>query len=450
MRSFYSFFVLTEQREDSTGSPSPSDSGPMLCTVVPTMHMDVSEQTAAAEQQQQKEEEIQDKETEEEIDDVEVVEEEQPVLLVDPQARASSYEDIYKETTFVPEQDESHVLTDATEVGDKFDTKHDDLHLSAHKTSSFENVYVETQKEAACVDEKDVDEFEKVTQEVEADYERPEKGVCEDEKEGKVEDDSSEQLEDAEKYDSFDTTSIAVAGTVQALSEPISIPGREPEQFEEEEHSVPHSTPSPKTTSPLQVYASPIDKTYESGLDQVGQEGTVPSESGETEALERSFSCEEDNDFEPEVPRQRHYSSPEDLLLATEPVVSDEKTGLAAEEIKEDQSVEDIQEEPEDPLSSDEQIAEAHGPASSEEHLDDFAPVIIPELEATQAEPVESQTEELPVESAEGTMEAEHLSEPEAEQEAPEHISEDQEDPQPAEGQPELDKGTPIPLSSHL
>ncbi len=285
--------------------------------------------------------------------------------------RSSSYEDIYKETTFEPEKDESHILEDQTDVGDRFDTKHVETHLEPRldgKTSSFENVYEETIKEAASVEEKDVDEIEVGRIELEHDLQLPEKGAIDlvreteikspesyttESQDGKTEvadqvvhattmDDVNEpesitessamdeepssvkeqhlesttsddrreaELEQAEEYDSFDMGDMDDQPPKPVTAEDTLLDLTSADKSGEQPH-----------LSPIQIqkYPSPIDVTLESGLDQVGQEETEPMSTfieADHDSLERSQSYEgepEHDLLEPE--RQRHYSSPDDVL----------------------------------------------------------------------------------------------------------------------------------------
>ena len=208
--------------------------------------------------------------------------------------KSSSYEDIYSETDFVPEKPGPPPAK--VDVGDRFDTKHEEdlFGLSENgKSSSFENVYVESTKEAGDVEEKDVDEYEIVKQEVEADLEHEEKGATENEKDVVVDMEEQKELEKAEEYDTFET---------------------EPSQKDEPEES----PETPERKGQGAGFPAPIDGTYESGLDHVGQEeDQVLSTSAGSDSLGRSLSC----DAEPEQvestassPRQRHYSSPDETM----------------------------------------------------------------------------------------------------------------------------------------
>ena len=208
--------------------------------------------------------------------------------------KSSSYEDIYSETDFVPEKPGPPPAK--VDVGDRFDTKHEEdlFGLSKNgKSSSFENVYVESTKEAGDVEEKDVDEYEIVKQEVEADLEHEEKGATENEKDVVADIEEQKELEKAEEYDTFET---------------------EPSQKDEPEESP--ETPERRGQGP--GFPAPIDGTYESGLDHVGQEeDQVLSTSTGSDSLGRSLSV----DAEPEQvestassPRQRHYSFPDETM----------------------------------------------------------------------------------------------------------------------------------------
>ena len=210
--------------------------------------------------------------------------------------KSSSYEDIYNGTEFVPEKPGPPPTN--VEVGDRFDTKHEEdlFGLSENrKSSSFENVYVESTKEAGDVEEKDVDEYEIVKQEVEADLEHEEKGATEKEKDVVTGVQEQEDLERAEQYDQFET---------EPTEESRDVPKESPE------------TPERKVQG--QGFPAPIDGTYESGLDHVGQEeDKVLSTSAGSESLGRSLSCDaepEQVDSTASSPRQRHYSSPDETM----------------------------------------------------------------------------------------------------------------------------------------
>ncbi len=204
--------------------------------------------------------------------------------------KSSSYEDIYKETEFVPEK--PGPPPDEPEIGDRFTTKHQEEAFGLDgngKSSSFENVYVESTKEAGDVEEKDIDEYEKVKREVEADMEHDEKGATENEKDVVVSEE--QELEEAEQYDKFELVDTSFETT---QDEPAESPLK-PEQYAK--------------------YQAPLDITYESGLDHIG-EGEQTTEG--KEILGRSLSCDADaehaQDSAASSPRQRHYSSPDETM----------------------------------------------------------------------------------------------------------------------------------------
>ncbi len=196
---------------------------------------------------------------------------------------SSSYEDIYVGTSLPG--DEGLVSVDDVvpgEVGDRFDTRHVDPHLVKMpdgKSSSFENLYEEaTVKESKDIEEKDVDEREK---ESDYDLDKPEKGEYEDEKaETEVEKSDSETVHSAP----IDSSSDQLPGT---RSPPAHLPSD----------------------------LSPIDVTLESGLDRIGQ---TFAESQDRDSLERSKSYEAGTDEAAadgeDSLRQRHFSSPDDVL----------------------------------------------------------------------------------------------------------------------------------------
>ncbi len=204
--------------------------------------------------------------------------------------KSSSYEDIYRETEFLPEK--PGPPPDEPEVGDRFTTKHQEEAFGLDgngKSSSFENVYVESTKEAGDIEEKDIDEYEKVKREVEADMEHDEKGATENEKD--VVESEEQDLEEAEQYDKFELGDTSFEATQQ---ERVDSPPK-PEQYTK--------------------YQAPIDVTYESGLDHIGEgEQTIEGK----EILGRSLSCDADaehaQDSASSSPRQRHYSSPDETM----------------------------------------------------------------------------------------------------------------------------------------
>ena len=252
--------------------------------------------------------------------------------------KTSSFEDIYTETNLEYE-DPSMNVDEALEIGDRFDTRHADLHLmtQANRSSSFENiesVYKETMKEAASKDEKDVDERERVLLELEAELERKEKGAEECEKESPVDQAAQavvrppvdeEALEKAEEYDNFDVDqpiqSIQVEEACDAPQEEVVEPYVRVESDDDSEPSSPLHKAAP-APGQLQKYPSPIDLTFESGLDHVGQEEeeepTAASfQESDRESLERSQSYEASHELEAMEdlpPRQRHYSSPDEVM----------------------------------------------------------------------------------------------------------------------------------------
>ena len=207
----------------------------------------------------------------------------QATLEAKDRLKSSSYEDIYVGVKGPLEDDDDLVMPVGApiEIGDRFDTRHVDPQFrdGGAKSSSFENLYEASKKEAGDVEEKDVDE-----QEVDSDIDRPEKGFREDEKES-----------------------------------------RRGSQSPQKPSSPPHLDELTPTRSPVAKYPSPIDVTLESGLDQVGQEEEkqpvvqflmdVP---GSREALERSLSYQQEVPTAPQedpTTRQRHFSIPDDALL---------------------------------------------------------------------------------------------------------------------------------------
>ena len=216
--------------------------------------------------------------------------------------KSSSYEDIYKETTFETDRDESDILLSHEEVGDKFDTKQTDEKFEdiPGKTSSYENVYEESLKEASCIEEKDVDELEKELKVFAAEVEKPEK---DDSGREKTEHDD---LEKDEEYDDFDD------GTAGRIAE-----SRTPDDIEEiQTEELATDEPGAVASPPLRKYPSPIDITYESGLDQVGQDELRTAVTKTTEeALERSHSYDGSPEVETDSrPKFRHLSTPDDAL----------------------------------------------------------------------------------------------------------------------------------------
>ena len=218
---------------------------------------------------------------------------------------SSSYEDIYRETKFPTDGDDDEIEITAETIGDRFDTKHADTHLVSlpdGKSSSYENLYVESGgKEAESVEEKDIDEKEKD----EVDIDRPEKGEGEDMKDGAA---TLPTDELSHVYD-HSRTAPETLGTVDShshdsIERPVKL----------ETHSVTSTSIPPKAK-----VLSPIDVTYESGLDLIGQEERLGEH--ERDVLERSQSYDSEgvtehgsSETHQEELRQRHYSSPDDVL----------------------------------------------------------------------------------------------------------------------------------------
>ena len=212
-----------------------------------------------------------------------------PSVALNQQHRnmSSSYEDIYVGAK-LPGEDEDivEIPSDTVDVGDKFDTKHHESVLLIRpdgKSSSFENLYEESMKESQDIEEKDVDEKEDDDIELFG----PEKGESEDEK-------------------ISDTAYIIPQTEDSHLSK---IP----------EESECHSKSESDLSLPLQTsQASPIDGTYESGLDHIGH--TDSQGSDEKDLLERSQSYEVEHvtDVDSQF-RQRHYSSPDEMQQRTLP-----------------------------------------------------------------------------------------------------------------------------------
>lgn len=205
--------------------------------------------------------------------------------------KSSSYEDIYTDVKAPLEDEEIIIPLGPIEVGDRFEGKHIDspfIGLSEGKTSSFENLYEASSKEAEDVDDKDVDE-----RDLDSDSDRPEKGEGEDEKyyvqsppqmymSTRTEPDSSLELD-------------LIPATQQSGSPQIG-----------------------RYTSP-----PPIDVTLESGLDQVGHEGEDDDplhlggsrqKDDQRDSLERSHSYEVGHEHDDTSDRQRHFSTPDEVL----------------------------------------------------------------------------------------------------------------------------------------
>ena len=110
-----------------------------------------------------------------------------------------------------------------------------------------------------------------------------------------------QDLERAEQYDAFNAN---LRGDLAAESATTEEPAESPE------------TPECKNQGP--GFPVPIDGTYESGLDHVGQdEEQVLSTSAGSESLGRSLSCDAEPDQVDSAassPRQRHYSSPDETM----------------------------------------------------------------------------------------------------------------------------------------
>ena len=213
---------------------------------------------------------------------------------------SSSYENIYEDTSFPTEEDDI-VIPGADDIGDKFDTKHTDIHFAIRcdgKSSSYENLYAES-KEASFIEEKDVDEKESIDIE---EFLR-EKGEGEDEK-----DDHEGKLEEIEPC-TFELPPILSYSQKDVLAAHQAALGDDPSSHTEQSQPI-H----------FPVLSSPIDGTYESGLDQVGYEEQTQPTSDERDPMERSWSydAEATTEFEPltedTAARQRHFSSPDEVL----------------------------------------------------------------------------------------------------------------------------------------
>ena len=217
--------------------------------------------------------------------------------------RSSSFENIYQQTTLVAE---APPTVEHIEVGDRFDTKHVPDHLGqmVGKLCSFENLYRETVKEAKSVEEKDVDEKEDEQKYIDL----PEKGAHEDQKEFERVD----SLPEAEQMDVVEEEEAASSSSAHSMVKKAASLDLD---IKVKWHPV---LPPPKlvTTQFFSQSSPPIDVTYESGLDLVGQEqqlsGTL--ESGH-DNLERSQSYDIQEE-QRSGSRSRHYSSPEDMLHA--------------------------------------------------------------------------------------------------------------------------------------
>ena len=185
----------------------------------------------------------------------------------------------------------------AQREGDEEEARLDDVD---ERSSSYENI---CQKEAKSVEEKDVDEREDEQRYIDL----PEKGAHEDQKEFKR-DDSSPEVETIKvvEEEAAPVVSAAPTGVRKAASFDLDIKVKW------------HSELSPPKLVTTQF--APIDVTFESGLDLVGQE---PNAAGTLESghdnLERSQSYdvhEGPHGSASSGARSRHYSSPEDVLRA--------------------------------------------------------------------------------------------------------------------------------------
>ena len=213
---------------------------------------------------------------------------------------SSSYENIYQDTKFQIEE-EDIVIPGAEDIGDRFDTKHTETHFAIRfdgKSSSYENLYAES-KEASFIEEKDVDEKESL----DAEEFLCEKGEGEDEKSDS--DILSEQGEGSDHADHPEHIAFSHADT--DLFHEATVVG---EVSSAQKHS-----PSPPS---LPTTTSPIDITYESGLNQLGyEEQGEMAQSDQRDSLERSWSYDAEvqrTKDDGDDARQRHYSSPDDVL----------------------------------------------------------------------------------------------------------------------------------------
>ena len=208
---------------------------------------------------------------------------------IERQRLKSSFEDLYTGADLSYESGETEDLT----VGDKFDTRQYEKHLQKHpdKSSSFENLYLETPKEAEDEEEKDVDEKERLAKEVEEEFQRPEKGEAENEKEITIDDEEYDEFEE-EPPSGTKSPDIEVLHTVRFTADAVA----QPDLIMSERH-VHHA------------HEMPIDGTYEAGLDSIGKD-TTQATTEEKETFLRSSSCDEQAELAMSD-RERHYSAPE-------------------------------------------------------------------------------------------------------------------------------------------
>ena len=215
--------------------------------------------------------------------------------------KSSSYEDIYQDSDLTAEVCAVPDNYDI-EVGDRFPPGAAEASPSdevSHIRSSYENLYLaqETLKESGDVEEKDVDEREKLKRELDEALQHEEKGAAENHKD--LLDDTDDKSAKSEEYDAFDINSISCTKAPSDNTIPVDILIESPEL-------------SRRPSSNREI--GPIDVTLESGLDRVGCEGDDgdDDESPSKEPLSRSSSYHNRTEATlRQSPRQRYYSSPD-------------------------------------------------------------------------------------------------------------------------------------------
>ena len=205
--------------------------------------------------------------------------------------KSSSSENIYEHSDFTAKV--SDVLPDVhVDVADRYEPT-SPTNNAAHGTSNYQSLYVtqETLKESGDVEEKDIDEREKLKREIDEALQHEEKGACENHKVASPE----EKTCPSEEYDEFDINSLCVANGAAYI--PVDILIESPE--------VTHTPPN--------IEVRPIDVTIASGLDRVGYCTYADEESTSKEALSRSSSdhIRTSTHFSDTSSRQRYFSTPE-------------------------------------------------------------------------------------------------------------------------------------------
>lgn len=187
----------------------------------------------------------------------------------------SSYENVYDGVQLTPEVSKLAMNASDLDIGDRFDTKQLDLHLQpTGRSSSYEQLYKETGKEIAETSE----QAEQVVYSAES-------------KEGELNNVGAA------------TDSLMSDACSKPQSEPTCLPAKRSVRFE---------------TDPSQIHI-----TVESGLDTLGCDDSMTTESTDPEVLMRAYSW--DPEWDPCKSRSRTYSAPGTKSRRSLPFIFQEK-----------------------------------------------------------------------------------------------------------------------------